>query len=181
MSLSGSVKTCKTDQAWAPRSESARVLDPNLMVCPVWKGTDLTGRPVSYDSFMTKTAGCNLSADRVLVENFLRPQYMTYISLDARGFHNDTLEYGDENLCAKDKSNYECYEANLRTKDLSQIPIKTGNFNVNPSGANITARCPTFPYQVAQDLADENQKSRQKQSIQHYKTGNDKRAASGNN
>lgn len=180
LSLSGSVRTCKVDQGWADRTQSARFQDPSLMVCPNWKGTDLTGRPVSYDSFYTKSAGCNLSADRVLVENYLRPQYMTYISLDARGFHNDELEYGDENLCKGDPANLECYESLLRRRDLDQTTIKTGNFGVNPSAANITARCPSFTYEVAQDLSQKTNASRQAQAMEHYYRGNRKLAQSGN-
>lgn len=61
------------------------------MLCPLWNGTDTYGRPVNADSFITKNAGCNSAEDRVMTENFLRPQYMEYVALDAQGFRNPTM------------------------------------------------------------------------------------------
>ena len=61
------------------------------MLCPLWQGTDNYGRMVNPDSFYTKNAGCNSAEDRVQTENFLRPQYMEYVSLDANGFRNPTM------------------------------------------------------------------------------------------
>lgn len=170
LSLTGSVKTCKVDQGWADRIQSDRFQNPSLMLCPNWKGVDLTNRPVSYDSFYTKSAGCNLASDRVTVENYLRPQYMTYINLDARGFHDDSVETGVEQC--NDPTNLECYQAGLRTLDVFEnTPVKTGNFGENPSGANITARCPTYKLELSEDLAKQNTASRQRQATEHYFKG----------
>ncbi len=85
ISLEGSLRTCKVDSGWANRMQSDRILNPNNMVCPLWSGFDSAGRPACWDSYNTKTAGCNSAADRVVVENSLRPQYIEYVNLDAAG------------------------------------------------------------------------------------------------
>ena len=85
ISLEGSIRTCKVDTAWASKLESDRFLNPSQMLCPPWNGVDTTGRAVCYDSFYTKTPGCNSASDRVIVENALRPQYIEYVTLDASG------------------------------------------------------------------------------------------------
>lgn len=91
ISLLGSITTCRVDQAEAARIESARFQDPSLMVCPTWNGFNLKGQKVCPDSFMTKTAGCNTSMDRVAVENSLRPQYAEYINLDSQGYTSNQM------------------------------------------------------------------------------------------
>ena len=91
LSLNGALRTCKVDTAYANRLQSDRFENPNIMTCPVWSGRDLTGRVVCENSFMTKTAGCDLASDRVLVENGNRPQYMQYINLDAAGIEGDSV------------------------------------------------------------------------------------------
>ena len=86
LSLEGALRTCKVNTGWANRIQSDRFENPNLMVCPVWNGVDLAGRPVCADSFYTKRAGCNSAEDRVIVENAVsRPQYIEYLNLDAAG------------------------------------------------------------------------------------------------
>ena len=73
ISLEAATRTCKVDTASAARLESDRFLNPHNVVCPNWTGKDLAGRQVTADSFYTKRAGCNSAADRVIVENMLRP------------------------------------------------------------------------------------------------------------
>ena len=68
------------------RIQSDRFENPAIMVCPVWNQVDLSGRPVNADSFMTKTAGCNNPGDRVVVENYLRPDYSEYVNLNPMGY-----------------------------------------------------------------------------------------------
>lgn len=85
MSLEGSIRTCRVDSSWANKLQSDRFMNPNEMLCPVWGGVDTSGRAVCSDSFYTKTPGCSSAADRVLVENALRPQYIEYVTLDAQG------------------------------------------------------------------------------------------------
>lgn len=90
VSLEAAIRTCKVETGWANKVESDRFLNPNLMMCPVWDGMDLTGRPVCPDSFYTKRAGCNSAEDRVVVENNVsRPQYMEYINLNANGIEGN--------------------------------------------------------------------------------------------
>ena len=86
ISLLGSINVCKVNTGWADKLQSDRFENPNNMTCPLWSGQDTYGRFVSPDSFYTKTAGCASADDRVAVENFLRPQYMEYVALDAAGF-----------------------------------------------------------------------------------------------
>ena len=86
LSLNASLKTCKVEQGYAPRIQSDRFENPELMVCPVWSGFDNTNRAVCMDSYYTKSPGCNSPLDRVDVENYLRPNYMEYINLDARHY-----------------------------------------------------------------------------------------------
>jgi len=93
MSLESAIRTCKVETGWANKVESDRFLNPNLMMCPVWNGMDLTGRMVCPDSFYTKRAGCNSAEDRVVVENNVsRPQYMEYINLNANGIQGDIYD-----------------------------------------------------------------------------------------
>ena len=87
ISLLGSINVCKVNTGWADKIRSDReVLNPNNIMCPLWNGQDTYGRFVSPDSFMTKTGGCASAQDRVMVENYLRPDYMEYVALDAAGF-----------------------------------------------------------------------------------------------
>lgn len=90
-SLSASINTCKVNTGFADKIQSDRYENPDNLLCPLWNNTDNYGRFVSPDSFMTKTAGCNSADDRVRVENFLRPQYMEFVALDANGFRNPNL------------------------------------------------------------------------------------------
>jgi hypothetical protein len=83
ISLESSIRNCKINTGWANRAESARFLDPAMMMCPLWNGLDTAGRPVCRDSFVTLRAGCNSATARTDVENALRPQYFSYIGLNA--------------------------------------------------------------------------------------------------
>ena len=96
ISLEAAIRTCKVNTAYANKVESDRFLNPANMSCPLWNGVDLAGRPVCKDSFWTKRAGCNSALDRVNVENFLRPAYAEYITLDAGGWEGSI--YGPDNL-----------------------------------------------------------------------------------
>jgi hypothetical protein len=86
ISLLGSINVCKVNTGWADKIQSDRFENPSNLLCPLWNGQDNFGRLVHPDSFITKNAGCNSADDRVAVENFLRPQYMEYVALDAAGF-----------------------------------------------------------------------------------------------
>lgn len=165
VSLEGSIRTCKVDTGWAPRMESDRFQNPNLMVCPVWNGRDLTGRQVCADSFWTKRAGCNSPEDRVVVENAQRPQYAEYINLDAQGIRGDM--YGMQH-----------YDEGIRERGLSQTHNVTGQFGVPTHfGGWIYPRCSTWPYQSA--MSQMAQQQRMAQQLQEGFISNSYRQASG--
>jgi hypothetical protein len=93
------------------------------MVCPPWNGVDTAGRPAHWNSFYTKTPGCNSANDRVTVENALRPQYVEYVNLDATGISGGCPYPGQQmnpdSLCAK--------------QSKADIPALTGQFGDNVS------------------------------------------------
>lgn len=101
-SLESAIRTCKVNTGNAERIESDRFLgSADNKTCPQFMGTDLTGRGVCSDSFMTKSSGCNTASDRVWVENTVsRPHYYEYINLSPRGLLDDaTIEgfgYGQQ-------------------------------------------------------------------------------------
>lgn len=154
ISLESAIRTCKVDTAYANKIESDRFLNPNLMVCPVWNGLDNAGRMISPDSFYTKRAGCNSATDRVVVENNVsRPQYMEYITLSAGGIAGNI--YG----------NTAGYNNSMtRTKQLDQINSITGNFGTDFGATNETS-CGYYAYKEA--MAQEHEKSRKAQAMQH--------------
>lgn len=90
ISLESGIRTCKTGVEHAERAASARLLNPNHVVCPRWNGLDTVGRSVHEDSFMTKTAGCHHPHDRIHVENNVsRPRYFEYVTLNPSGMVGD--------------------------------------------------------------------------------------------
>lgn len=95
LSLAKSIRSCKVESGEANRIRSDRFLNPHNMMCPVWNGVNLKGQEVCPDSFYTKSAGCNSATDRVDVENFLRPEYTAYVTLDAAGIDGNI--YGNVN------------------------------------------------------------------------------------
>jgi hypothetical protein len=111
ISLLGSINVCKVNTGWANKIQSDRFENPSNLLCPLWNGQDNFGRFVHPDSFVTKNAGCNSADDRVAVENFLRPQYMEYVALDAAGF-NAPLYNGQQT-----KENFENPNKNMFTSD----------------------------------------------------------------
>ena len=123
ISLEASTRTCKVDTASAARSESDRFLNPNNVVWPVWTGLDLSGRTVCADSFYTKRAGCNSAADRVLVENSLRPQYFDYINLSDVGLRGELYA-----------NNMYYQDAGVANRQLKNTQNYAGNFNLQPAG-----------------------------------------------
>ena len=180
--LNGSLRTCKVDQGWASRIQSDRFENPDLLVCPVWSGFDLTNRAVCVDSFYTKSPGCNSPLDRVDVENYLRPQYMEYINLDAEGFrHNQDIKVGrpsgNTESCTDPNANIDCYNSAVRTIGIQQLPKITGNFGLSPSGAQIEPRCGNYSCNRAE--AQINQQHRQLESVQHATQSQSMRQLSG--
>ena len=165
VSLESAMRTCKVDQGWASRMNSDRFLNPNLMVCPVWNGRDNAGRQVCADSFYTKRAGCNSAADRVVVENALRPQYSEYVNIDAQGIRGNF--YGSPH-----------YDAGMREKTLENTHQITGQFGQETHfGQNIIPSCSVWPYQHA--MAHNSQHNRMQQQLQEGYVANHYRNQSG--
>ncbi len=133
ISLQGSIRGCRVDSGWAARIQSDRFENPNLMTCPVWNGSDMYGRQVCPDSFYTKNAGCNSSADRISVENVLRPQYIEYITLDAQGINGNMFEE----------------DSAQRNTDLRNLRKVTGSTGVGYGGV-IATTCSNYRYDDAQ-------------------------------
>ena len=179
LSLNGSLRTCKVEQGSADRIQSDRFENPDLMVCPVWSGFDLANRPVCYDSFYTKSAGCNSPMDRVDVENALRPQYMEYINLDAEGFkHNNNMimEGYTAGACNNPNTNMNCYGSGVQTINVQRnLPKVTGNFGTVPSNANIQSQCGNYP----ETLAMHQENNRKLQALQHASQNQNTRRWSG--
>lgn len=93
-SLDSAIRTCRVNTGDADRIQSNRFIGcPDEKMCPTFLGTDLTGRSVCPDSFMTKSAGCNTAGDRIFIENTVsRPHYYEYINLSSRGLNGDRVE-----------------------------------------------------------------------------------------
>lgn len=192
ISLNKSVRTCKVNTGWADRIQSDRFQNSDLMMCPVWNQRDLAGRKVCADSFNTKRAGCNSSLDRIDVENFLRPQYMEYVTLDAAGIGGNMYGPGNENIGVTESygqtipaSHDQAYrgpfgksavkegfakqmyydDAESACASLSNIHKVTGQFGQNNFRADIYPTCPQYSYEQA--MAEVAQQKRNLQMLNH--------------
>jgi hypothetical protein len=134
ISLESSIRNCKINTGWANRAESARFLDPAMMMCPLWNGLDTAGRPVCRDSFVTLRAGCNSATARTDVENALRPQYFSYIGLNACGLEGAGAATGEH--CP-----VKCQASNASAKNKA-LSSSTGNFG-KQLGAYVQPTCGT--------------------------------------
>ena len=101
-----------------------RTLYPDAMMCPLWTGTDLAGRPVCEDSFYTKRAGCNSALDRIKVEDSLRPRYAEFL-LNASGIEGAGADYGDNSV-----SNVTAIANTLVKNRRDLIGVQNGNFGI---------------------------------------------------
>lgn len=134
ISLEKSVRTCDVNTGEAPRIQSDRFLNPNNMVCIPWNNINSKGQVVHADSFYTKTPGCNSAEDRVAVENFLRPNYMSYVTLNAQGIAGNM--YGNTSAFSQSLARDDF--------DMSRNQV-TGNFghqwsaNVDYTGCSVGA------------------------------------------
>jgi len=153
ISINGSIRTCKVDTGYANRLQSDRFFNPNMQVCPVWNGTDTVGRPVCPDSFYTKSAGCNSAEDRVLVENYLRPQYAEYITLNTEGMVQETDMH---------TSGMQCAVANNR-EGFSQ----TGHFGGLPNAGNFQNGCSSCSHGQTAYATAQHQEAVRTQGVQN--------------
>ncbi len=71
--------------AWASRFQSDRFLNSNEMICFPESRFDILGREAVPSTLMRKTAGCDTSSDRILVENEQRPKGYSTLGLSGYG------------------------------------------------------------------------------------------------
>jgi hypothetical protein len=135
ISLTGSLQTCKVNTGWANKVESDRFLNPYLVVCPAFNGQDNYGRFVCPDSYYAKAPGCNSALDRVAVENFLRPQYAEFVTLDASGIQGSDV--------------MSTFDSAISTRALADLQKVTGNAGYQYLAQNKIS-CPAVPYNDAQ-------------------------------
>jgi hypothetical protein len=160
ISLEGSIRTCKVDPAWANKLESDRFLNPSNMVCIPWNNHDTAGRPSCADAYNTKTPGCNSSADRVNVENSLRPQYFEYVTLNAQG-----LDGGSE--CAPQNVHG---DAMCNRNAMQYAHNQTGSFGLqNSFNQNIYPNCSSCASQTGYTEANHRGAQRKKIGKKVYK------------
>lgn len=165
ISLDSSIRTCKVETGEASRILSDRFLNPNNMVCIPWNGYNSKGQKVCYDSYYTKTPGCNSATDRVDVENHLRPQYSDYINLNVAGVQGNI--YGNESAWA---------DSGSANKWLNSRNAISGNFGTD-WGANVYQTCGLNSYERA--MAQEAQSGRQYAAANNGYRSNAARKASG--
>lgn len=149
-SLSGSLRTCKVDTAWANKIQSNRFQNPSEMVCPLWNGLDTAGRPVDSNSFYTKNAGCNNPSDRIEIENEIsRPHYTAYInsnnSVDEI-YENFEHNQQSENVNIVEDGRYDKNHKNICNTQIRQDAIKNSQiyspqFGLVSSAGNIMGSC----------------------------------------
>jgi hypothetical protein len=164
-SLEAAVRTCKVDTAYANKVQSDRFLNPSNVVCPIWRGVDLTGREVCNNSFYTKTAGCNSSNDRICIENDLRPKYSEYVTLDAAGWEANLYNNGSA------LRSQNMYSDNM-AKDVKKVVGSFGN-----QYAEVYPSCGYYPYQRA--MENKNMNFRENYASCNLKSANGYRTKSG--
>jgi hypothetical protein len=167
LSLEKSVRTCDVNVGEAIRIRSDRFFNPQNMVCIPWNGINNKGQNVCPDSFYTKTAGCNSAQDRVTVENALRPNYMSYVTLGAEGIRGDV--YG----------NPEAEQQSLSRKNYidSRNDI-TGNFGVDFGAKVQNQSCSIGAYE--RGMSQMAQSARNQTYLQNGSIANNYKSCGGN-
>lgn len=168
LSLNAALRVCKVDVGYADKVNSDRFLNPNNMLCPLWNGLDVAGRPVCPDSFKTKTAGCNSALDVVMVENDVsRPKYTEYITLNASGINQGN---GLDSMS---------YNASVsRSAELRNINSNNPHFGPNSTMAgNVYPRCKVMNPQ--NDVASLNENTRMVNNAMNAQEGFNRRCNSG--
>ena len=103
------------------RIQTNRIQNPEAMMCPVWGGSDLSGRQVCGDSFYTKQEGCSSSLDRIKVENFLRPAYTNFVTISATGITGQDANYG---------TNLATSESGFSEAERKRVSASNGRFGL---------------------------------------------------
>ena len=166
ISLAKSIQTCRIDTGEASRLLSDRFLNPHNMLCPVWNGINLKGQSVCPDSFYTKSRGCNSAEDRVVVENDQRPDYISYITLNAAGIKGNIYDNMEEHL-----------QSVNRQKMLDQRDNITGNFGKQFGASRRYTGCAVGAYERA--MSQEAQAARGQAYMQNGYHANSNRMYSG--
>ena len=161
ISLQGSLRTCKVNTGYANRMNSERFENSDVMVCPVWNGHDLAGRPVCADSYATKLPGCNVASDRVVVENAHRPVYSEYIQLNTKGLEGP--KYGSEKFQVSNSR-----AANKATEHFSDL---TGSFGMGPNKSQVGPSTCNNNYQHSGNVSERYNENAQGCSLQDMKAG----------
>jgi len=168
LSLNAALRVCKVDVGYADKVNSDRFLNPNNMLCPLWNGLDVAGRPVCPDSFNTKSAGCNSALDRVMVENdVFRPKYTEYITLNASGINQGN---GLDSMP---------YNASMsRSAELRNINSNNPHFGqASTLAGNVFPRCKVLNPQ--NDVASLNENTRMVNNAMNAQEGFNRRCNSG--
>jgi len=168
LSLTKSIQNCTIDTGEASRLQSDRFLNPNVMLCPIWNGLNLKGQQVCPDSFYTKSRGCNSAVDRVVVENEQRPDYVSYITLNAAGINGDIYDNVDAH-----------YNSMNREHMLEQRNNITGNFGSQFGSSRRYTGCSVNAYERA--MQQEAQTMRGQGYMQNAAHANMNRSCSGMN
>jgi len=168
LSLNAALRVCKVDVGYADKINSDRFLNPNNMLCPLWNGLDVAGRPVCPDSFYTKSAGCNSALDRIVVENdVFRPKYTEYITLNASGINR-----------ANDLDSLPYNASMSRSAELRDINSNNPHFGPTSTVAgNVYPRCKVMNPQ--NEMASSSQNTRMINNAMNAKEGFERRCNSG--
>lgn len=159
ISLTSSLNICRVGSGEAPRIASDRYLNPRNMLCPVWNGYNLKGQQVCPDSFYTKSPGCNSPLDRIIVESNLRPDYISFVTLNMAGVKGEI--FGNPSA----RSQVNAREAMLQTIATTSPGFgQEWNGYVRSSGA-----CGINAYEKA--MAQEAQTQRQQAALGNYASG----------
>lgn len=87
INLEGALNVAKTAWYNAANLQSDRYESPKNTLCSNWRGTDLYGRPVNFNSFGIETAGCLNPNRRIQIENSQRPRYFEYVGYSVPGLY----------------------------------------------------------------------------------------------
>lgn len=176
LSLQKSIQGCKVITDWANRQQSDRFLNSDNLMCPLWNGLDLTGRPVCPDSYVTKTAGCSNPLDRVMVENEQRPKYFQYLTLNAAGLEGGATggTGGRENYINKNGNDQGVANRNSM---LNNAATSTPSYGQQLQADLGYGGCSVNSYERA--MASNNEGYRYKQAAQHGYQGAQRRQWAG--
>jgi hypothetical protein len=137
--LRAAINTSKVNTGDKERIRTDRIQNPDQMTCPMWNGTDLAGRDVCANSFVTKMEGCHTAEDRLFYENDIRPSYTNYVTQSAAGISGDGLYRNNLPAVTSDRHTAKSKETFYKTPHfggVSNIQIKDTNQTEDTLSAN---------------------------------------------